>query len=111
MGGLFISGGGALTINVQPQVPATNSIVNKIPSSKTETLICPTNISRKGFIIFNDSVYKMYIKLGAGVTNESFTVQLLSGMTYEMSQTILYAGEIYGIWDDIDGNAHLTELI
>jgi hypothetical protein len=108
MGGQYYSPG-----NVVVQISGTTSLmcnVNSVAANSSETLLVPANASRKGVIIYNQSLFKLNIKFGNGVTNESFTALLLPSSTYEMPTTV-FVGDIYGIWEDAQGNAQITELI
>ena len=107
MGGVY---NGNINVQVQNITPSYNCNVNSVNSSAVEILLIPSNPLRKGIIIYNQSAFKLNIKFGSGVTDQSFTIQLLPGSIYEMSQTILYAGDIFAVWDEADGHAHITEL-
>jgi len=100
MGGVFIN-------NSPTNISASCSVM-AIVSSNTEILIISENENRKGLIIYNESGYTLYIKFSNGVSAYSFTVQIQPESTYEMN--VLYTGNIYGVWDAIDGFAHVTEL-
>lgn len=81
-----------------------------INASLTERLLAPTNILRKGLIIFNDTMVAS-VKLGLGTTpvsNADFTIIIGPRGSWEVP--FGFTGEIHGIWDGSDGYALITEL-
>ncbi len=102
---------GNITVTVNNNGASHVCFFRRQASSDEEVLLVSARETRKGVIIYNESVSTLYIKFGAGVTKESFTVKIPPDATYEMSTSLLWGGDIYGIWDQADGYAHITQLV
>ena len=109
MGGVSYKTMAGQTLKIQQDV-STEAFVYSIQSADNEVLLAPAG-NRKGLMIYNNSIFTMYIKFGAGVSQESFSVKLQPEATYEMSQNIMFSGDIYAVWDQADGSAQVTQLL
>lgn len=109
MSGVFQNGN--ITVTVQNNNASHVCFFKKQASSEEEIILVNARDTRKGIIIYNESAFTLYIKFGAGVTSDSFTAKIPPEATYEMSQSLLWGGDIYGIWDQADGYAHITQLV
>ena len=87
----------------------TTSVVTPVSSSNTPVLLSAKNICRLECLILNNSNKKLYVKLGAGITLTNYTAVLKNGDTLIIDNK--YRGDIYGLWDGINGNALITEII
>lgn len=93
------------------------TFVNRVPAIALDTLLLPSNVSRRQVFIVNNSVQDLAVLFNPGVASlvagaENFTILLPGGSfgTYE-SPIGGYTGEIRGIWRaaDATGEALLTE--
>ena len=92
-----------------PPLASTSSPYN-VADATTSQILAVTNLLRKGFMLENDSIYNLYLKLGTTASLTSYTVKITPYGWYEMSSPI-YTGPIDGIWDgDQSGFARVTEL-
>lgn len=97
--------------------------VSQIPSSLTPTITTPTiaitsftvlasNTSRKMAMIMNDSGVTVYLALASTASLTAYTVQLVSGMYYELPTISgVYTGIITGIASSASGSLRVTELV
>jgi hypothetical protein len=101
-----------INITITPNV-STDSILSVIPCSIIPFMLVDTNPNRKGLIIYNQSIYSLFIKFGDGndVSTTNFTIIIVAGSTYEMTNS--FAGKISAVWEQQDDNGivRITELI
>src|SRR5258708_5703901 len=109
MGGVFST---QQHIQITTNAPAVGCTIFRIANSLDPVSVLDTNTNRKGCVIFNQSVYSLYLKFGTGVSRDSMTVNVAGGSLYEMASPV-YAGIIEGVWEGQDDNgfAHVTELV
>ena len=79
-------------------------------ASVSSSIIAPSNLLRRGLILWNDSTATVYIKLGLAASNTSFTWRLSSQAGYELP-TPIYQGDISAIWEVATGAMMITELV
>ena len=88
--------------------PAT-SITSSVAASVSNTVLLPSNATRLGATIYNDSSSSLlYLKLGATATTSDFTVKIFPLGYYEVPYG--YTGEIDAIWNTASGFARIDEL-
>lgn len=87
---------------------ATGTTSN-VSSSASNVTLLSSNSSRKGAIIYNDSLQPLKIKYGTTASATSFTTEIPPGWEWEMTG-VIYTGQIDGIWDATNGSARITEL-
>ena len=87
----------------------TTSTVTLVNSSITPVLLSAQNICRSECFILNESNRKLFVKLGAGITTTNYSGVLKNGDTFIVENN--YRGDIYGLWDGVNGNALITEII
>lgn len=88
-----------------------------VASSASSVTVLAQNSNRRGAAIFNDSTQVLYLLLastvagvaGTAASTSNYTVQLASNAYYELPNTYIYTGIIYGIWASANGNARVTE--
>lgn len=90
------------------EVRAATGTLTNVASSATSVTLLASNASRLGAAIFNDSVEKLYVKLGATASITSFTLVLDSQCYCEIPFN--YTGLIDGIWPTATGTARVTEV-
>lgn len=105
----------ALVVALSPNSPVTTSqarpatsITSSVAGSATNTTLLPSNSSRLGATIYNDSTALLYIKLGTAATITDFTIKLFPMSYWEVP--FGYTGEIDGIWASATGFARVDEL-
>lgn len=86
-----------------------NSTVASVVASVTSVMILASNADRKMATIYNNSTASLFLKLGGGASQDSFTVKLKPKSYYELPLPV-YAGQIDGVWEVANGNALVTEL-
>jgi hypothetical protein len=90
--------------NAKPSTSTTSSVAG----SATNVTLLPSNGTRLGATIYNDSTALLYIKLGALATSTDFTIKLFPMSYWEVP--FGYTGEIDGIWASATGHARIDEL-
>ena len=105
----------ALVVALSPNSPVTTSqarpatsVTSSVASSNTNIVLLPSNSSRLGATIYNDSTALLYIKMGVTATTTDFTVKLFPMSYWEVP--FGYTGEIDGIWASVNGHARIDEL-
>lgn len=80
------------------------------PLTQTPITLLAANVDRIGVSIHNNAAAMLYVKLGTGVSNASFTVGLEEGFFYEIP--FRYTGVITGVWEkNATGDAQVTEYV
>jgi hypothetical protein len=87
--------------------PSTNTTSSVAASTSSITLL-PSNGTRLGATVYNDSSAFLYVKLGAVASTADYTIKLFPLSYYEVPYG--YTGEIDGIWADVVGFARVGEL-
>lgn len=88
--------------------PAT-SVTSSVAASLSNTVLLPSNGTRLGATIYNDSSHSLlYVKLGSTASTTDFTVKLFPLGYYEVPYG--YTGEIDAIWSNASGFARIDEL-
>src|SRR5574337_443800 len=89
------------SFTVSSAKPAT-SITSSVAASTSNTILLPSNSTRIGATIYNDSSSSLlYVKLGTAATSTAFTVKLFPLAYYEVPYG--YTGEIDAIWSTNSG--------
>lgn len=96
--------------NTVRQAGTATSAITSVSGSVTTVQLLASNAARKGAAFYNDSASVLYLKLGVTASTTSYTVQLVAGAYYELPTTIVYTGEIDGIWTSAVGAVRITEL-
>jgi hypothetical protein len=97
------------SVTTAPDTVASATTTQKA-SSATSITLAASNASRKGLYIFNDSLYVLYVKLGATASTTSYLCQIGPGGFWEMPNRPVYTGVVDGIWATAGGNAYVTEV-
>lgn len=90
------------------ELRASSSAVTSVAAAVADTLLLTTNASRLGAAIVNDGDSILYLKLGSGASNTSYTVRMTSYAYYEVP--FGYTGQINGYWAVALGSARVTEV-
>jgi len=100
-----ISPNNSFTVSsAKPSVNTTSSVAG----STSNVILLPSNGTRLGATIYNDSSALMYIKLGAPASTTDFTIKMFPLSYYEVPYG--YTGEIDAIWSSAVGFARIGEL-
>lgn len=102
-----------LDVDVTRMPKAATATTSQVADTASSATLLASNAGRLGATITNDSSARLYVRLGAAVastTNYSFS--LAQHETWEPTDSIMFTGEIRGIWatDPGDGGAKVTEL-
>ncbi len=107
---------GTQDINIVSPIPleiviqaAVSSVVTRVPSSITNTMLVAANPVRLGLLFYNDSNATQYIKLGTTASTTDFTVVMTPRAFYEV-QAPIYLGQIDVISSSSNGAIQVTEL-
>lgn len=96
----IVSGGVAYAL------PQTGTVTSVSDTASSTTLLS-AGPTRRGYVIFNDSAYDLYVKHGTTASTTSFTYRLGPGDAWEDRQ---YGGRVDGIWSaNGSGAARITE--
>lgn len=87
--------------------PST-SITSSVAASTSSVVLLPSNGTRLGATVYNDSSAFLYVKLGSTASSTDYTIKLFPLSYYEVPYG--YTGEIDGIWADVGGFARIDEL-
>lgn len=88
---------------------ANTSVQTSVPSANVSTSLLASNPARKGFIIHNDSTRTLRVSYGVAASMTAFSLLIPSNGSYE-GPLNGYTGELFGIWNAVNGNARVTEL-
>lgn len=86
-----------------------DSVSTSVASAAVVTELLPENTKRLGATIYNDSTKILFVKLGAGASDTSFSAKLGVGGYFEVP--FGYAGIVTGIWSTANGFARITEFV
>lgn len=107
---------GTQDVNIVSPIPleiviqaAVSSVVTRVPSSITNTMLVAANPVRLGLLFYNDSNATQYIKLGTTASTTDFTVVMTPRAFYEV-QAPIYLGQIDVISSSSNGAIQVTEL-
>lgn len=92
---------------VAPQIIPGN-IVTRVAAAIVSTSLVLSNPARFGTALFNESTSIAYVKLGAGASVVSYTVQMAPGAYYEVP--FGYSGPVDCIWLAAVGAMQVTEV-
>jgi hypothetical protein len=101
------------TVRVEPAIHTSASGTFFTATTSTLT-IAPSDVSRRGLVIYNDSNKAMYVKFGAGASTTDYTYKVFSDDGWTMPD-FLYSGVITAIWSsggsgNISGGAMVTQV-
>lgn len=95
---------------LQQQAPNTGSPASPGLTGADQQLLA-SNIARKGFTLYNDSVNSVYVLLGSGTaTVSNFSILMLTGATF-VSGPLDYTGEVRCISAAAGGNMRTTIFV
>lgn len=100
-----VSPNNSFTIN---QARPATSFTYSVAASVSNVTLLPSNSTRLGATIYNDSMNLMYVKLGATASLSDFTIKLFPLSYYEIPYG--YTGEIDALWSNSTGFARIGEL-
>lgn len=89
------------------RTPTTTSIV----SATSSTLILNSNTSRKGFCVSNVSTSKLYLSFSSPASVTSSFIEVYPGAFVLFDQQLIVSNAIYGIWNNANGTAQVTEFV
>jgi len=97
-----------VSVNIATQTSSTATPSTVASSANSQTLLA-ANANRKGLTIWNDSTGNLFIDFHDAVSTTEYAVKISAGGYYEMP--FGYTGIISGIWDAVNGNALVRELV
>lgn len=87
--------------------PQTGTVTSVSDTASSTTLLS-AGATRRGFRIYNDSPYALYVKFGTTASATDFTVKV---EPYDWLVEDGYGGRVDGIWSaNGSGSARITEL-
>ena len=95
---------------------SSNATVVEIASSASSVTLRAANNGRRTLIIQNDSNRTLFVKFGSGASSTSYTFKLSSNDSKGIGGAVTikgsdYSGIVTGIWDSVNGNAYVTEVL
>jgi hypothetical protein len=105
--GTVTANAGSGTFATQAVRSSTSASGNVAASVSTVTII-PSNASRLGATVYNDSTAICYLMLGAFASTTNFAVQMLPNSYYEVP--FGWTGVLTAVWASATGNARWVEL-
>ncbi len=97
---------GVVVAGVATSRPQTGTPASVAASITSVTLLSASG-TRKGFRVYNDSVFALYLKYGTTATTTDFTAKVAGGGYLEEDA---YGGRVDGVWDFAGGSARVTGL-
>lgn len=94
-------------IPVIQDVSATGTLTSVSLTTSTQVLLA-SNATRKGFMIYNDSLNMLFVAFAATASTTAFSTKIQAGGAYEPG--IDYTGVISGIASSASGAARITEF-
>lgn len=94
-------------IPVIQDVASTGALTSVSLTTSTQVLLA-ANSSRKGFMIYNDSLNMLFVAFAATASTTAFSTKIQAGGAYEPG--IDYTGVISGIASSASGAARITEF-
>jgi hypothetical protein len=101
---------GSLNVNNVTNFISTSANLSSVTSTIFSQTILPSNINRRGFILYNDSNFMCYVAFAATSSSSAFSILLNSNMTYQ-NEAIIYTGVVSCIWNVANGFLRVTELV
>lgn len=96
------------TFSVSQTTSATANLTS-VANSLTSVTVLASNSSRKGFVVYNDSIVILYLAFGATASTTAFSYKLQPATAY--TSDTLYTGVISGIASAASGSARVTEFV
>jgi len=87
---------------------ATNSSVTSVASSASNVTLLAANANRVFASIYNESSKTVYVKMGSGASNTSYSIFLMPNSYWEVPSD--WTGQIDAVWSAANGSARVTEL-
>lgn len=88
---------------------ADNAFRYVIAATTSNTQLLAARNDRLAIVVFNNSTAVLRFSFASAATATDFTVALPPMSYYEAPCP--WSGEIYGLWDAVNGNALVTEFI
>lgn len=88
---------------------ASDSTVNPVPASVSNTILLTAKTNRRAAFVFNDSSSILYLKLATNAAQNSFTRKVAAQEFVEIPAN--YSGIVTGVWATADGSALITEIL
>lgn len=88
---------------------STTGTLTSVAAAITSTTLLASNVARKEFIVYNDSLNILYVAFAATASTTAFSYKLQPGSGCETG-AIDYTGIITGIWSAASGSARMTEF-
>lgn len=88
---------------------STTGTITSVAASTSTTVVLASNTSRKGFVIYNDSLNWLYLAFAATASTTAFSSKLQAGAAYDTG-AINYTGVLSAVWSAASGSARVTEL-
>lgn len=97
----------------QPAVPVTVDVAStgtltSVSLTTSTQVLLAANSSRKGFMIFNDSLNMLFVAFAATASTTAFSTKIQAGGAFDAD--IAYTGIISGIASAASGSARITEF-
>lgn len=92
-----------VTVNV-----STTAVLSSVSNAITSTVVLAANSSRKGFIVYNDSLAIVFLAFAATASTTAFSTKIQPGAEYEPGED--YTGVISGIASAALGACRVTEF-
>jgi hypothetical protein len=86
-----------------------NATLSNVSSSVTSVSLLAANPARRGFVIYNDSTKTLRVAFGVAASATTFSVLIPAKATYS-GDLDGFTGELFGIWEALNGSARITEL-
>lgn len=94
-------------VSIIPDILPVTATVTEVDSSDTAVLFSAQNLARKELIITNESVYTLYVKYNSAPSLTNWSYKLKGG---DMVTIKGIGVAVYGIWEQINGKALITEI-
>lgn len=108
-GAVSISGVVSVTGSVlNREMPFSNSSTTRVTASTIADVVLAANGGRRTTVLYNEGAANVFIKLGTGATQTSYTVKLGSGGSFIIPEG--YTGVISAVFSTNTGNMQISDL-
>ena len=98
-------------------VPAVTTVAlrttttTSVTSATSSVLILNSNAARKGFCVSNVSCSKLYLSFSNPATVTNSFIEVYPSAFVLFDQQLIVSSAIYGIWNNANGTAQVTEFV
>jgi hypothetical protein len=101
----------AAAVAVVASAPARTPTTTSIAGNASSVLILAPNANRRGLSVSNVSTSKLYLSFSTPATIANSFLEMQPGSFILFDQQLIVSNAIYGIWNNANGAAQVTEYV